>query len=186
MKILFCGYSENSIIEYLKHENEIIITSEKLNLETIIKEQFDFLISYGYRYIIRENILNYFGRNAINLHISYLPYNRGSNPNFWSFYDKTPKGVTIHYLDKELDKGDILFQKMVDFDKNDTLETSYIKLKQEIEQLFINSWKKIKNNELNPIKQDEKNATTHKMKDFEKIFIKFPKGYNTPICEFEK
>ena len=31
----------------------------------------------------------------INLHISFLPFNRGYYPNLWSHQEGTPSGVTI-------------------------------------------------------------------------------------------
>lgn len=55
---------------------------------------------------------------VLNLHISYLPWNRGANPNFWSFVENTKKGVTIHEIDEKLDKGKILLRKELEFDEN--------------------------------------------------------------------
>ena len=43
--------------------------------------------------------------------MSYLPWNRGADPNFWSILEDTPKGVTIHIMDESIDTGDILYQK---------------------------------------------------------------------------
>ena len=72
------------------------------------------------------------------MHISYLPYNRGSHPNFWSFYDKTPSGVSIHIVDKGIDTGPIVAQKYVNFNnKDDTFIKTYNVLKIEIENLFL-------------------------------------------------
>ena len=45
--------------------------------------------------------------------MSFLPYNRGSHPNFWSFIDDTPKGITIHEIDEGADTGNIVFQKKI-------------------------------------------------------------------------
>ncbi|MCL0081308.1 hypothetical protein M1N64_03665 [Peptococcaceae bacterium] len=47
-----------------------------------------------------------FQGRAINLHISFLPWNRGADPNFWSFIENAPVGVSIHYLDEGIDTGD--------------------------------------------------------------------------------
>ena len=55
-------------------------------------------------------------KKIINLHISYLPYNKGAHPNFWSFADNTPSGVTIHEVNENLDSGNIIFQKKIEFD----------------------------------------------------------------------
>ena len=48
---------------------------------------------------------------TINLHPSFLPEYRGPNPDFWQYYDKNMSpGMTVHYIDKGEDTGDILLQ----------------------------------------------------------------------------
>ena len=59
----------------------------------------DLVITFNYRYLLKKKIIEKLERPAINLHISYLPFNRGSHPNFWSFIEKTPKGVSIHEIE---------------------------------------------------------------------------------------
>ena len=71
----------------------------------------DLIVSFGYRHILRSDFINKCGCPIANLHISYLPFNRGAHPNFWSFYDDTPSGVSIYLIDEGIDTGPILFQK---------------------------------------------------------------------------
>ena len=101
MRILFLGYSskETQIINFLKEKkNTIKQTKEKVTYNFV--KNFEIIILFGYKYKISKNILNKFKKSIINLHISYLPWNKGADPNFWSFFDNTPKGVTIHKIDK--------------------------------------------------------------------------------------
>jgi len=72
-----------------------------------------------------------------------LPYNKGSNPNYWSFVNLTPKGVSIHEIDEKIDAGNIIFRKKINFKltKNLTFKQTYLKLKKEIENLFIKNHK---------------------------------------------
>tara|TARA_B100000795_G_scaffold244240_1_gene208662 strand:+ start:49 stop:903 length:855 start_codon:yes stop_codon:yes gene_type:complete len=87
------------------------------------------------------DILDLLPFRAINLHISYLPYNRGTDPNFWSFVDNTPCGVSIHYIDEGVDTGDIIVQEKVSFNsEKDTLKDSYSKLQLTIQELFKQNW----------------------------------------------
>ena len=65
-----------------------------------------------------------------------MPWNRGANPNQWSWIENTPKGVTIHFLSSGLDKGDIIAQRLVDFGSAETFRTSYQRLNEEIVDLF--------------------------------------------------
>jgi len=68
----------------------------------------DFIVSFGYRHILKEPILRSVARPIINIHISYLPWNRGADANFWSWFKHTPKGVSIHEIDAGIDTGPVL------------------------------------------------------------------------------
>ncbi len=139
------------------------------------------MVSYGYRHIIRKNILDIFQGKAINLHISYLPWNRGADPNFWSFVEDTPKGVTIHYLDEGVDTGDIIYQKEMEFDlSRETLATSYEKLQAEIQDLFKKNWLNIKSVNNQRRKQVGK-GSAHKIKDKEALSHLLTDGWDTPV-----
>lgn len=138
MKILFLGPEDSPLINWLQEQGEEVLqTAAKLSIQFVQEQRFSFLVSYGYRHILKKEILDLFPEKAVNMHISYLPWNRGADPNFWSFVEDTPKGVTIHYLDEGVDTGDIIVQKKVEFDlERETLATSYEKLQEEIQDLF--------------------------------------------------
>lgn len=145
----------------------------------------DFIVSYGYRYIIKNDILSKFYQRAINLHISYLPWNRGADPNFWSIVEDTPKGVTIHYIDEGLDTGDIIVQKEVGLELTDTLHSSYERLCEELEQLFLSNWNGIKNQKLKAIPQNQEHGSFHYKKDKEAFKNLLHKGWDTPISDIQ-
>jgi methionyl-tRNA formyltransferase len=153
----------------LKNNGEKIIYFEnKITSEFIEMNNIDFIISYNYRSIIKPEIINLFPHKIINLHISYLPYNRGANPNIWSFIENTPCGITIHEIDSGVDTGDILLQEQIRYDyTKETLETAYMKSNDKIQRLFCENWFKIKNNEIMPQKQTRK-GTFHLAKDLDK------------------
>lgn len=98
---------------------------------------YDLIISFGYRHIIKKEFINRLNIPIINLFISYLPWNKGSHPNFWSFIDRTPAGVSIHLIDIGIYTGQILFQKYVNFEDSElTFRDTYKTLIYEIENLF--------------------------------------------------
>lgn len=134
--ILFLGYDESKtrLIGLLNDKGcKVTQTDEKVQNF----ENYDLVICFGYRHIITPEAMTTSKRDIINLHISYLPFNRGAHPNFWSFFDGTPSGVTIHCVDEGVDTGEIIFQRLVNFDKNENkfIET-YQRLIAEIEDLF--------------------------------------------------
>ncbi len=184
-KILFLGYKDSLIFKWLKDIGESVIqSSEKITPQFIHLHNIQFIISYRYGYILKKNILDLFPNRAINLHISYLPWNRGADPNLWSFVENTPKGVTIHYLDQGVDTGDIIIQKKLEFDiDNETLATSYRKLQTTIQQLFKQNWQNIKNEQCKKQKQKGK-GSLHKIKDKNNLSCFLTKKWDTPLTEF--
>jgi len=186
LKILFLGpdkCSQNRIINYLRDNGESVTRFiDRLDKLSIHYSDFNFLISYGYRFIIREDVLRCFDDKAINFHISYLPWNKGADPNLWSILENTPKGVSIHKLDKGLDTGDIICQRKVSISMDETLRSSYAKLETEMESLFIENWNAIKTNGLVPRKQNHK-GTFHKSKDKESLIHLLTNGWDTKLSE---
>ena len=146
-KIIFLGYRSNktNLIKFLRNKKNIVREFGNKNINKKNIKDSDLIISFGYRKIIKDKILKISKRPILNLHISYLPYNRGSHPNFWSFIMNTPKGVTIHEIDKKIDMGNIVFRKKIFFKKNLDLtfkETHKILIR-EIEKLFIKNYEKL-------------------------------------------
>ena len=86
IKYLFLGYGkkETNLIDFLRKKG---IQVKHLNRKLKNKDlkDIDLIISFGYKKIINEKVLNKLQRPPLNLHISYLPFNRGSHPNFLSF-----------------------------------------------------------------------------------------------------
>lgn len=146
MKILFLTSNEvtRPLIEFLSRENTVVFDHST---------PVDWVISYNYKQIIKKPFIDKYKGKIINLHISYLPFNKGADPIFWSLVEDTPSGVTIHQIDEGIDTGDILVQKYVPLDDEDTLKTAYEKLHREIQKLFIDNWEKIKKGEILPQKQ---------------------------------
>ena len=124
----------------LKKNWRVISKNKKLTLKDI--KNIDLVITFNYRRIIKENVLKKLKRPPVNLHISYLPYNKGCHPNFWSFVKNTPKGVTIHEIDEGVDTGAIAYQKEIFFNvnkkENDNFHKTNNILLFEIQKLFFN------------------------------------------------
>jgi methionyl-tRNA formyltransferase len=147
---LFLGYKKNktSLINFIKNKNFVVKNYQKIPPIRILKQS-DLIISFGFQKIISERIIKKLINPIINIHISYLPYNRGAHPNFWSFIENTPSGVSIHQIDKGIDTGNILFRKKIYFNtklhKFSTFKKTYNLLFLEAEKLFKQNFVKIYN-----------------------------------------
>ena len=85
-------------------DGEVMSIVERLAPELIV------VAAYGK--ILGEDLLNYPKYGSINVHSSLLPAYRGAAPINWAILDGlTETGVTIMYMAKELDAGDIILQK---------------------------------------------------------------------------
>jgi len=144
----------------------------------------DFIVSYGYRHIIKPSVLRMFPLAAVNLHISMLPNSRGAHPVFWSVVHKLPLGVTIHLLDDGLDTGNILFQREVRVDCHQhTFSSLYSAHCDEIVSLFYESWRYIRTSECAGWRQQGR-PTIHRSRDLERWTSCMPDAWETPIATF--
>ena len=169
---LFLGYKKNqtSLINFLKKKNFRIKNYQKIPSLEIFKQS-DFILSFGFRKIISENIIKKLKKPIFNIHLSYLPFNRGAHPNFWSFIENTPAGVSIHKIDKGIDTGNVIFRKKIYFNtslnKFSTFKKTYNFLFLEAEKLFKKNFNKIYNKKYKKILSNHK-GTFHYKKDLPK------------------
>jgi folate-dependent phosphoribosylglycinamide formyltransferase PurN/RimJ/RimL family protein N-acetyltransferase len=172
MRCLFLGYNSNQtkLINFLKKKKISVIFKKKNELKGI--EKFDLIITFGFRKMIKSDILQKVKRPIINLHMSYLPFNRGAHPNFWAFHDDTKQGVTIHEIDNNLDTGPIIFRKEIKFnikkDKNITFKKTYNILFSEVEKLFMENYKSIILNKYRKKKNNKLEGKLNRVKDLPK------------------
>ena len=168
-RVLFLGYTreQTTLVDELVNSNcEVWHTQEKIQST----EGFDFVISFGYQHILTKSIIESSKAPIINLHISYLPWNRGAHPNFWSFFDCTPSGVSIHLIDEGVDTGPILYQRYVNFVKEQTtFSLTYKQLILEIESLFRENLPSIIAGNYKPMAQ-RRQGSYHKVADLPSEF----------------
>lgn len=157
MRILFLTTfmsKGNKVVRYLESlHHEVVICQEKVHAQSANLQEIDWIVSYAYGYILDKEIVSRFRGRIINLHPSLLPWNKGRDPVFWSVWDETPKGVTIHLIDEHVDTGDILVQAEIAFADEDTLLDCYNKANQAIEELFIREWENIVHGRIAPYRQ---------------------------------
>lgn len=187
-KVLFLSNNENAqpLFEWLHQREQTLFYDGKLTIEYVETLRPDIIVSYNYRYLIKEDIISYMKGNIVNLHISYLPWNRGSNPNFWSFIENSPKGVTIHLMDKGLDTGPIIVQQELFFDEAaETFATTYQKLQNAVVDLFKKNWQKILKREYT-VKEQPVYGTYHVQKDMQDFLVGKNFSYDMGIADFKK
>lgn len=98
---------------------------------------YDLVISYYFPCIIPKSDIIKPKYGMINCHPSLLPFNRGVYTNVYPLVELTPAGVSIHHLTEQLDSGNIIAQREVNYGDYDTGESLYYNLEEEMVRLFI-------------------------------------------------
>ncbi len=153
----------SSPIKTLAAENDIeVFTPHKIreDYEAILEKKPDIIITCAYGQIIPKILLDVPKYGCINVHASLLPKLRGGAPIHRAIMEghKTT-GITIMYMDEKMDSGDIISQKSIEIEDNDTLESLSIKLKTIGAKLLIETLPSIIEGTNDRTKQDEIEVT---------------------------
>jgi methionyl-tRNA formyltransferase len=90
----------------------------------------DLIISISSNQIFKKPILSLPRYGCINLHTALLPKYKGLMPTFWALKNNEKKiGVSVFIMDEGIDTGDIVSQKIIPIEPQDTLESLIEKTK---------------------------------------------------------
>ncbi len=188
ISVLFLTNNPNTLglYKWICAKTDAEIFSGKLTMAYLQSLNPKLVISYNYVHIVSQECINAVNENIINMHVSLLPWNRGASPNTWSFIDNTPKGVTIHMLSPELDRGDILFQKELFFNpEKETFETTYERLNEEISQIFKDNWDCFFRGDYKELRKPQREkGSFHSMRDLELVKSQTPFEWTDNIADF--
>ena len=101
----------------------------KEDYKDILDLEPELIITSAYGQFVPEELIEYPKYKAINTHGSLLPKYRGGAPIQWSIINGDDKtGISIIYMTKGMDEGDILYTKEIDILKEDSNTTLFNKL----------------------------------------------------------
>lgn len=111
-------------------------TPENINspsfLDHLRDQNVDLVVSIACPQIVRSDLLACPPEGIINIHGALLPKYRGKLPSFWVLANgEETTGVTVHYMNEELDDGHIIVQREVPIKPDDTLHSLVLRSKAE-------------------------------------------------------
>ncbi len=117
-------------VEALKYDIPVIQPVRiKEDYQAILDLQPDLIITAAYGQIIPQALLDAPRLGCVNVHASLLPLYRGGAPVHQAIIDGQEKtGVTIMYMVKKMDAGDIISQKETPILQDDTVGILYDRL----------------------------------------------------------
>ncbi len=121
---------ENSQIQGIK---TIVVSKKEFNDENILmpilkENKIDFIVLSGFLLFIPDFLINNFNKRIINIHPALLP--KFGGPGMYGIHvheaDKASgekeTGMTVHWVSKEIDGGEIIFQHTTPITEKDTVE----------------------------------------------------------------
>ena len=150
-------------VKKVAKENKIAIyqpVNIKSEYQEIINYNPDIIITCAYGQIIPEQLLNYPKYGCINVHGSLLPKLRGGAPIHHAIINGDEyTGITIMYMDKKMDSGDIISQEKIAILPEDNLDSLYEKMSYLGKKLLMETLPYIIDGTNSRIKQKEENIT---------------------------
>ncbi len=129
-------------------------------LEQLEKINPDLICVAAYGKILPKAVLDLPRFGCINVHASLLPRYRGAAPINWAIVrGEKVTGVTTMQMDEGMDTGDILLEREMQIEEDDTGETLSEKLSVAGAELLMETIRELESGNLNPRKQDDSTAT---------------------------
>ncbi len=142
----------------------------------------DAIIVVGYGRIIPPWMIDLPRFGNLNLHASLLPKYRGAAPIQWAIANgESTTGVTTMLIDAGLDTGDILLQRELPIELDDTAETLSPKLAAVGAELMVETLRGLESGHVRPLPQDHSTATLARILKKEDGRIDFARTANE-IC----
>lgn len=125
------------------------VISDSSELAELLQLEADIIITAAYGQLLPDVLLTKPNTPAINVHASLLPKYRGGAPIQYAIWQgETETGVTIMYMVREMDAGDIITQKAIPIEAKDDAGSLFEKLAILGSQLLLESLPLILSQEL--------------------------------------
>ncbi len=129
-------------------------------IQKLAKLEPDLIVVAGYHLVIPKAILDIPRLGTINVHGSLLPQYRGPNPHKWVIMrGEAMTGVTVHLMSPRLDDGDILAQRTVLIQEDDTGGSLFDKLGATGAELLVETLSQLQTGTVKRVPQDEQAAS---------------------------
>jgi phosphoribosylglycinamide formyltransferase-1 len=120
--------AENMKVESVFFERDEFYSSGKI-LDYLLNHKIDFIVLAGFLWLVPENIIDAYSGRIINIHPALLPAYGGKGMYGEAVHKAVienrdaESGITIHYVNRLYDEGDIIFQARCGVDPEDNHES---------------------------------------------------------------
>lgn len=108
--------------------------------------------------------------STVNIHSSLLPEYRGLSPSFWTLlYDEDQTGITVHYMDENLDTGDVIVQEPLAIRDDDTLHSLNDRVAERGSALLLEAMRQIQDGTVSPTRIDPEQGSYYSLPSREDV-----------------
>jgi len=120
----------------------------------------DLIVTAAFGQFLPTKLLKAAKVAAVNVHASLLPKYRGGAPVHYAIMNGDKEtGVSIMFMEKKMDAGDVLSQKAIPITDQDDVGSMFDKLSLVGRDLLLETLPKLLAGEITPVKQDEDKVT---------------------------
>ena len=117
-------FSPTPVKKYAEDNGIRVETPDSVNTEDFVNMlkdlEIDYIVVVAFGQLIKDVLLDNFKDKIINLHPSLLPLYRGASPMQFTLLNGDEKtAATAMLIEKAMDSGDILIQRVMDIDPSD-------------------------------------------------------------------
>lgn len=146
-------------------------------IDTFKSYQPDFILAIGWYYMIPQKFIDIVPKGAAGIHASMLPKGRGNAPLVWALINgESETGITFFFFSEGVDNGEIIGQKKILINDNETIATLLEKVEKKSISLLLESMPRISDGSVKTIKQDENYATYYRKRAPEDGIIDWSKN----------
>jgi methionyl-tRNA formyltransferase len=154
-------YSVKAAVHY--HQTPLYPTANinsKEFLSTLKSLAPDVIVSVNASQIFKQPLLTLPPHGCINVHGGPLPKYRGRLPSFWALLNgERETGVTVHFMNEELDDGPIILQRRVPIVPGETQHSLILKTKRVGTELLLEALDRLEKGLVDTLPNDRSQAT---------------------------
>jgi methionyl-tRNA formyltransferase len=129
-------------------------------LDTLRELAPDVIVSINASQVFKRQLLTLPRLGCINVHGALLPKYRGRLPSFWVLFNgEQETGVTVHFMNEELDDGPIIAQRRVPIIPGETQHSLVVKTKKIGAELLLESLDRLEQGTVETRPNDRAQAT---------------------------
>ena len=149
----------SAVTKYAREHNLHLMQPSKLKAKSFVEElkslNADVFVVVAFR-MLPEIVWSMPPKGTFNLHASLLPQYRGAAPINWAIINgEKESGITTFLLDKNIDTGNILLQKKVNIQPNETAGELHDDLMYNGADLVVETLQALEENRVEPKPQKE-------------------------------